>query len=42
MAPKRLQIEQLQLVAFSGADGSSIVTAPQWQVPTSMGISAGD
>jgi hypothetical protein len=29
MAPKRLQIEQLQFVAFSGADGNSISTAPQ-------------
>ena len=29
-------MEQLQFVAFAGADGNSIVTAPQWQVPTCM------
>ena len=29
-------MEQLQLVAFSGAEGNSIVTAPQWQVPVGM------
>ena len=35
-APSRLQMEQLQLVAFSGADGNSMVIAPQWQVPMNM------
>lgn len=34
-------MEQLQLVALSGADGNSIVTAPQWQVPISIMILAG-
>jgi hypothetical protein len=29
MAPKRLQMEQLQFVAFCGAEGNSIVTSPQ-------------
>jgi len=29
-------MEQLQLVAFSGADGNSMVIAPQWQVPMNM------
>ncbi len=36
MPAKRLHIEQLQHVAVSGIDGSSMVTAPQWQLPESM------
>jgi hypothetical protein len=33
---KRLHIEQLQLMAVTGIEGSLILTAPQWQLPKSM------
>ena len=35
-------MEQLQLIASSGADGNVIEMAPQWQVPTNMKSSPRD